>query len=158
MTLMTISELERASGAKRSAIHFYLREGLLPPAAMSTTNRALYTEAHVELIQLIRKLQGEGLRLSAIKKVLEPLINDVDLQGIDLGDRSESVRRDLMQIAARAFAAKGYTRTRVADIIREAGTTPQVFYGHFPTKRDLFLECLEVFSDLAMELIEPQVA
>jgi AcrR family transcriptional regulator len=158
MSLMTISELERASGAKRSTIHFYLREGLLPPAAMSSTNRAAYTEAHLELIQLIRRLRGEGLRLSTIKRVLEPVINGVEFQEPDLSDRSENVRRNLMKIAARAFAARGYTRTKVADIIREAGTTPQAFYSHFPTKRDLFLECLEVFSDLAMELIEPRIA
>ncbi|MCL5734260.1 MAG: MerR family transcriptional regulator [Actinobacteria bacterium] len=158
MTLMTISELEKASGARRSAIHFYLREGLLPPATRTTTNRALYTEAHLHLISEIRRLQEEGLRLSGIKKVLEPVINGVEVEEVDLSDRSEAVRRSLMQIAARAFAAKGYTRTRVADIIREAETTPQVFYSHFQTKRDLFLECLEVFSDLAMELIEPKIA
>jgi AcrR family transcriptional regulator len=135
-----------------------LREGLLPPATRVSTNRALYTDAHLQIIAEIRRLQKEGLRLSAIKEALQPIISGIEQREVDLSDRSESVRILIMQIAARAFAAKGYRRTRVADIIREAETTPQVFYGFFPTKRDLFLECLEVFSDLAMELIEPKIA
>ena len=158
MNLMTISELERASGVPRSAIHFYLREGLLPAASRTATNRALYTDSHLVLIREIRRLQGEGLKLNAIRVVLKPAFDEVEVKEVDLSLRSETVRRSLMEIAARAFAARGYTRTRVADIIREAGITPQVFYSHFPTKRDLFLECLEVFSDLAVELIEPRVA
>jgi AcrR family transcriptional regulator len=157
MTLMTISELEKASGARRSAIHFYLREGLLPPAVQRTRNRAVYTETHLDLIREIHRLQEEGLRLSAIREKLEPVIKGLEEKEIDLTHDSNTVRRNIMEIAARAFAAKGYTRTRVADIIREAETTPQVFYSHFPTKRDLFLECLEVFSDLAIEVIEPKV-
>jgi AcrR family transcriptional regulator len=158
MPLMTISELEQAAEAPRSAIHFYLREGLLPPARRTTTKRALYSDAHVDLIREIRRLQTTGMKLSAIRESLKPAIDEVEIEEIDPSSRSESVRRSLMEIAARAFAANGYTRTRVADIIREAETTPQVFYSHFPTKRDLFLECLEVFSDLAVELIEPRVA
>jgi DNA-binding transcriptional MerR regulator len=158
MHLMTMSELEQASRIPRSAIHYYLREGLLPPATRTTTNRALYADAHLELILEIRRLQDKGLRLSAIRAALKPAIDAVEVKEVDLDRQSEIVRRSLMETAARAFAAKGYTRTRVADIIRETGTTPQVFYGHFATKRELFLECLEVFSDLAVELIEPLVA
>lgn len=158
MHLMTMSELEQASGVPRSAIHFYLREGLLPPATRTTTNRALYTDAHLDLVREIRRLQEKGLRLSAIKAALKSAIDAVEVKGVDLSRQSEIVRRSIMETAARAFAAKGYTRTRVADIIRETETTPQVFYGHFATKRELFLECLEVFSDLAVELIEPRVA
>jgi DNA-binding transcriptional MerR regulator len=158
MHLMTMSELEQASRIPRSAIHYYLREGLLPPATRTTTNRALYADAHLELILEIRRLQDKGLRLSAIRAALKPAIDAVEVKEIDLSRQSEVVHRSIMETAARAFAAKGYTRTRVADIIRETETTPQVFYGHFATKRELFLECLEVFSDLAVELIEPRVA
>jgi AcrR family transcriptional regulator len=158
MTAMTISELEVASGTRRSTIDFYVREGLLPPGTKTSRNRALYSDAHLRLIAEIRRLQQEGLKLRAIKKKLQVVISSIQPQEVDFGDRSESIRRSVMQIAARAFATKGYSRTRVADIIREAETTPQVFYSHFPTKRDLFLECLEVFSDLAMELIEPRIA
>jgi DNA-binding transcriptional MerR regulator len=154
MHLMTMSELEQASEVPRSAIHFYLREGLLPPATRTTTNRALYADAHLDLIHEIRRLQEKGLRLSAIRVALKPAIDAVEVKEVDLSRQSEIVRRSLMETAARAFAAKGYTRTRVADIIRETETTPQVFYGHFATKRELFLECLEVFSDLAVELIQ----
>jgi AcrR family transcriptional regulator len=158
MHLMTMSELEQASGVPRSAIHFYLREGLLPRATRTATNRALYTDAHLDLVGEVRRLRREGLRLSAIKAALKPAIDAVEVEEVDLNRQPVSVRRSIMETAARAFAAKGYTRTRVADIIRETETTPQVFYSHFATKRNLFLVCLEVFSDLAVELIEPRVA
>ena len=48
-------------------------------------------------------------------------------------------------------------RTRVADIIRDVGTTPQVFYGYFPTKLELFIECLEVLSEWSIDLTERRV-
>jgi AcrR family transcriptional regulator len=158
MCPMTISELERATGVPRSSIHFYLREGLLPAPTRTPTNRAFYTDAHVSLLGHIGRMKEEGLQLRVIKTALQPAIDSAVAEEVDPGARSEIVRRSIMETAARAFAANGYTRTRVADIIRETEITPQVFYNHFATKRELFLECLEVFSDRALALIEPRVA
>jgi AcrR family transcriptional regulator len=158
MRSMTVSELERESGVPRSAIHFYLREGLLPAPARTPTNRARYTETHVTLIKAIGQMKKDGLRLKAIKTALQPAIDSAVMGEVELDSRPDMVRRSIMEAAARAFAANGYKRTRVADIIRETEITPQVFYDQFATKRELFLECLEVFSDMALELIEPRVA
>ncbi len=155
---MTISELERETGVPRSVIHFYLREGLLPAPTRTPTNRTIYSDAHVTLLAQIAGMKKDGLRLKDIKTALQPAIDSVVMEEVELNSRPDIVRRSIMETAARAFAANGYKRTRVADIIRETEITPQVFYGHFATKRELFLECLEVFSDLALELIEPRVA
>jgi AcrR family transcriptional regulator/predicted DNA-binding transcriptional regulator AlpA len=157
MRLLTMAELERETGMSRSAIHFYLREGLLPPPTKTATNRNVYTDAHVELVREIRRLQDEGLRLSAVKQKLQPVIESAQAEEIDLGRQSELLRRSILEAAAREFAAKGYTRTRVADIIKEIGTTPQVFYGYFPTKLELFVECLDVLSEWSIELTERRV-
>lgn len=157
MTLMTMSELERETGVPRSTIHFYVREGLLPPGARTATNRVLYTEAHVDLIREIRRLQAEGLPLRAVKKALQPVIESANAEEVDLSKQSELLRRSILETAAREFGAKGYKRTRVADIIRKLGITPQVFYGYFPTKLALFIECLEVLSEWSINLTEQRV-
>jgi AcrR family transcriptional regulator len=157
MRLLTMAQLERETGVPRSTIHFYLREGLLPPATRNATNRTFYTEAHADLIREIRRLQDDGLRLSAVKRKLQPVIDLAGEEEIDLGKRSEILRRSILETAARDFAAHGYTRTRVADIIRELGITPQVFYGYFPTKLELFIECLDVLSEWSINLTERRV-
>jgi AcrR family transcriptional regulator len=158
MRLLTMSELEQETGVSRSAIHFYVREGLLPPATRNATNRTLYTPTHVDLIREIRRLQEEGLRLSTVKQRLQPVIELAKEEEVDLSKQSELLRRTILETAARVFAAKGYRRTRVADIIRELGITPQVFYAHFPTKLELFIECLEVLSEWSINLTEQRVA
>lgn len=158
MHLLTMSELETETGVPRSAIHFYMREGLLPPPTRTSTNRTLYTHAHVDLIREIRRLQDEGLKLAAVKKRLQDAIDSARNEEIDLSRQSELLRRRILETAAQDFAAQGYTRTRVADLIRELGITPQVFYGYFPTKLELFKECLEVLSEWAIELTEARIA
>lgn len=158
MRLMRMSQLEQESGVPRSTIHFYVREGLLPPPKRTETNRTLYTDAYVDLIRQIRRLQEEGLRLGAVKSALAPEIESAKVEEVDLSRQSELLRHSVLETAAREFAAKGYTRTRVADIISELGITPQVFYGFFPTKRELFVECLEVFSEWSVSLTEQRVA
>jgi AcrR family transcriptional regulator len=138
-------------------VHFYVREGLLPPPTKTATNRTLYTDAHVQLLRDIRRLQDEGLRLAAVREKLQPAIESAKAEEIDLSKQSERLRRSILEAAAREFAAKGYTRTRVADIIREMGITPQVFYGYFPTKLELFVECLGVLSEWSIDLTERRV-
>ena len=154
--LMAMSELESAAGVPRSTIHYYLREGLLPSPTRTATNRTLYTDSHLDLLGEIRRLQLDGLPLDAIKSRLETAVSSVRPEEVDLSKQSEALRRSILETAARAFAANGYKRTRVADIIRKLGITPQLFYGQFPTKLKLFLECLDVFSEWAIALTEPR--
>ena len=69
--------------------------------------------------------------------------------------RAEKARAAILQAAARQFARRGYKRTRIADIIREAAVTAPVFYTHFSTKRQLFVESFNVFVRWMNSLIEP---
>jgi AcrR family transcriptional regulator len=112
---------------------------------------------HADLVAEIRRLQAQGLRLDAVKNKLQPVIDSASEEEIDLSRQSEILRRSILETAAREFAAHGYTRTRVADIIRELGITPQVFYGYFPTKLQLFIECLGVLSEWSINLTERRV-
>ena len=65
-------DLCRLTGLERQAIHFYIKEGLLPPGEKTGRNTAWYDASHVERLQLIRKLQHERfLPLKAIRALLD---------------------------------------------------------------------------------------
>jgi AcrR family transcriptional regulator len=142
---LTIGELERESGFPRQTIYYYVRTGLLPPAQKASPSRALYTDDHLALVREIEALRQQGLRRSAIKARLEARVHAAGDGGVDLVARREEETRQAILIAAtRRFARKGYKGTRMADLVEELGITPQVLYGHFATKRDLFVACYKV--------------
>jgi DNA-binding transcriptional MerR regulator len=69
--LMKISRLSEITGVARDAIHFYIREGLLPAPIKTKKNMAYYDESYVERIKLIKELQTKRfLPLQVIKKIL----------------------------------------------------------------------------------------
>jgi AcrR family transcriptional regulator len=47
-------------------------------------------------------------------------------------------RDEIIDAATRCFAARGYQRTSMADIIDEAGLSAGAIYGHFAGKKELF--------------------
>lgn len=49
-------------------------------------------------------------------------------------------KQQLLDIAARLFAERGYENTRVIDICREAGVAKGLFYWYFSDKEQLFKE------------------
>jgi AcrR family transcriptional regulator len=65
----------------------------------------------------------------------------------DAADRPQRqrqyTRRDLLTSAQRVLAQKGYHRTKIADIARDAGIAVGTFYLYFPTKEALFLELVQ---------------
>jgi len=52
-------------------------------------------------------------------------------------------RSDLLTSARRVLAAKGYYRTKIADIAHDAGVAVGTFYLYYPTKEALFVELVE---------------
>jgi DNA-binding transcriptional MerR regulator len=65
-------DLVRLTGTPAPTIHFYLQQGLLPPAHKTAGNQALYSEDTVRRIIWIRSLQAElHLPLRSIRWVLE---------------------------------------------------------------------------------------
>ncbi|MBA2496573.1 MAG: TetR/AcrR family transcriptional regulator [Acidimicrobiia bacterium] len=53
-------------------------------------------------------------------------------------------RRQLLEVALNVFAERGFHPTSMNDIAEAAGVTKPVLYQHFASKRDLYLELLEV--------------
>jgi len=52
-------------------------------------------------------------------------------------------REQLVEVALRLFAARGYTATTMDDIAEAAGVTKPLLYQHFDSKRALYLELVE---------------
>ena len=157
MRALTIGELERESGIARQTIYYYVRTGLLPPAQKASPSRALYTEDHLSLLREIESLRQEGLRRSAIKSRLEGRVRAAGNNGVDLvAKREEETRQAILVAATRSFATKGYKGTRMADLIAELGITPQVLYGQFATKQDLFVACYKVAVRFMNRYIGPR--
>lgn len=62
---MTIDELAHETGVSSRNIRYYQTRGLLPPPTVEGRT-GHYGKAHVERLQLIADMQGEGLNLQAI--------------------------------------------------------------------------------------------
>jgi len=64
-------------------------------------------------------------------------------------------REELLDISARLFAERGYERTTVEDVIRQAGLSKGAFYYYYPSK-DALLEALAIrIADAALARLEP---
>jgi AcrR family transcriptional regulator len=51
--------------------------------------------------------------------------------------RSQLTREEILLTARRLFAERGYARTSVRDIAREAGVSPQTVYDSIGSKSEL---------------------
>ena len=70
--LVTIDELAMASGEGRRTIRYYMLNGLLAgPTGQGPAAR--YPAGHADRLRLIRRLQDQGLQLSAIRDALDRL-------------------------------------------------------------------------------------
>ncbi|MDP2226119.1 MAG: MerR family transcriptional regulator [Moraxellaceae bacterium] len=68
---LRMGDLVRLTGVPKETIHFYLREGLLPPANKTARNMGWYSDQHVHTLGVIRDLQEQHLLpLKAIKALL----------------------------------------------------------------------------------------
>ena len=153
---LTISGLEQRTGVSRSTIHFYIREGLLPQPQKTAASRALYGDAHVELLMRILEMKRAGRSLSEIRTALAEELAKARDSDVDLAGReSERIHSAILRVATQEFMAKGYKRTHVADIIRELGITPQAFYSHFPSKKKLLVESFNTFIQWNLAFFEP---
>ncbi len=115
------------TGLPRQVVHFYIKEGLVPEGNKTGRNMAYYSDAHLERIRLVRKLQHERfLPLKAIRALLDAqegafssaqrrLLGEVQ-QRLALSARTAS----LPTLAAPILARNGLDRVDL-DELAEAG-------------------------------------
>ncbi len=60
--------------------------------------------------------------------------------------RAPQRRRQLLEVAAKLFAARGYRGTTTADLAADAGVTEPILYRHFENKLDMFVTLIGEIS------------
>ena len=89
---LKMKDLEAETGVSREAIHFYLREGLLPAPEKPKRNVAFYSDEHVVRIRAIKRLQQDrSLSLEAIRELLDRFDYDSMATGDNLSQFELSV-------------------------------------------------------------------
>ena len=56
--------------------------------------------------------------------------------------KSNRKRQAILETAYRLFRAQGFDRTSVSEITAEVGGSKATIYSHFPSKEELFVECM----------------
>ena len=144
----TIKELVETTGVARTTIHFYLRLGLLPRAQKTAASRSLYTDDHVRILKRIAELKDQGLALADIERELQERVDEANEAGVDLAAQEyRRMHERMLAFAGREFATNGYKNTHVTAIMRALGITATMFYSHFPSKRQLLVECVSNLMD-----------
>jgi AcrR family transcriptional regulator len=150
MKEMKIAELARVSGATRSTIHYYLSLGLLPPATRRGPKLHVYGDRHLRRLREVAALRAGGTSIDALKRRFARRRHDAgSLPAPWRARRARAIADDaalrdaIRTAAARAFVASGYEAVRVADLARELGVSKTTFYACFPSKADLFVDCLD---------------
>jgi DNA-binding transcriptional MerR regulator len=112
---LKVGEIARRAGVSVPTVHFYLREGLLPPAPKKTSrNMAYYDESYVARIRLIRRLQDERrLPLRVIRALLTEAGEASDGDGL-----LEVVLAEARALPSLELSARGATLERAALVTR----------------------------------------
>jgi AcrR family transcriptional regulator len=73
---------------------------------------------------------------------------------MNMQQRSEETRSQIINSAIKMFAAHGFTAASVDMICKEAGVSKGAFYHHFESKQALFLALLDVWLTSVDQSIE----
>lgn len=157
--LMQMGELSRVSGLPPSTIKYYIKEGLIPSPRKLRYNVNLYDQAFVKRIIMIRAMQDEGLGLKSIKNILDRFSFEAISEWEAFKDRtrrkddwllddeerlavmSDEERRaqEILDAALITFSEKGYQKSSMDDVAREAGISKGTCYRYFESKEELFV-------------------
>lgn len=61
--------------------------------------------------------------------------------------KSDQKRQHIVDTAYRLFQSKGFANTSMSEITAEVGGSKATIYSYFPSKEELFVECMTSFSD-----------
>jgi len=161
---MRVRELAERAGVSRYTIHYYYREGLLPPPLKTGRTMALYTDVHLECLRFIRRLREErGLPVAAVRRELETRFGEqwrsLPTGSFDPGINSRvrptgrKQREKIIEIAVELFSSKGYPRTHVSHVTDALHISKATFYLYFKNKHDLLVA---VFDHLVQELTQTE--
>jgi AcrR family transcriptional regulator len=61
--------------------------------------------------------------------------------------KRDAKRQAILDTAYRLFRAQGFDRTSVSQITAEVGGSKATIYSHFPSKEELFVECMTAAAE-----------
>jgi len=67
-------------------------------------------------------------------------------------------REQLLTVAAKLFAERGYARATTSELAKAAGVTEPIIYRHFASKRELFIAIIERSGEHTIKLWERVLA
>lgn len=152
---MRIKELSVRAGITRYAIHYYLKEGLLPPPLKTSRTMSLYSEAHLECLRFIRELREEqGMPIAAVRQEVRLQFGDLWRKPVQstpnleaavrrLGPEGISQRQRIVEQALVLFSQKGYHRTHVNHITDSLRISKATFYLYFNNKHELLVAAFD---------------
>lgn len=159
-----ISEIARLTGISVSTIKFYLSQKLLPEPVKVGPNVAYYDSRFLERLKVVKSMRESGLSIKDIKAILEkhPFENQAqwheflsrakrgksfDLapeQKIAVLSTEERRKEKILEAAFNVFSSKGFHKTTMDDIAREAGVSKGTCYQYFKGKEAIFTATIGV--------------
>jgi AcrR family transcriptional regulator len=155
---MPIRELSERAGVPHTTIHYYSREGLLPPPFKTGRTMALYSNEHLECLRLIRKLKEErNLPIAAIRHEVQKQLKKGHISADEISDenglppeelrKGRKQRRLIIEAAISLFSGNGYNQTHVSHITDTLHISKGTFYLYFRNKNDLLVALFEHIVD-----------
>jgi len=119
-----LRDLCNEAGVTPRTVHYYIQQGLLPPAGERGPG-ARYGEEHLLRLRAIRRLQRAHLPLAEIRKQLEHA-TDSELRALAASQAPPDSALEFIRatLAMAAEPVEGMTAFR-RDAAREAGTPPR---------------------------------
>jgi len=162
-----MSELVERSGVPLPTVKYYLREGLLPAGTRTGRNQAVYGEAHVRRLRMIRALiEVGGLSVTGVREVLRA-VDDPGQPGHDLrgvahctvartvrGDRSSAAWIQARATAAAMVAERGWHVHPEAPALDQLADALEALHG---LGQEDILTLLPVYAQTADALAGPEV-
>ena len=102
-------------GVGVQTLHYYEREGLLPPTKRTKSGYRLYTPETVERVRFVRKAQALGLKLDEIRELLRL----ADEGGCPCGHVERALAEKLREVDERLRELKSF-RDDLAALVRRA--------------------------------------
>ena len=117
---LSLSDLVSRTGVPASSIHYYRRNGLIPPPRRQSANRFVYDESHVDALIALRA---------------QPAADQQDCR-----DR-------VVAVAIEAFKTRSYAEVSVSDIAEAAHMAKGNVYRYFSSKEALLTAAIETLLD-----------
>ena len=157
-TGMTMGELEKMSGIRRSTIHYYVNCGLLHKPSKTGRTMALYDLSHLRELETIQKIKLNYIKATRASRVPIDHIRHKMGDGYSLARGSDASgqtrhqkqqkklkrkKEEIIKATLKLYANRGYYLTNIRDIAREVNISAPTFYHYFSDKRELFAEVTE---------------